>query len=150
PPTGQPQPPTGQPPAAPVSQVLDSSGLLNFQVPLGGGAGQLQVDPSVVNDLPPGEQLVVTSDPAPTGLTPQELGQLGGGNPQPLGNPVLLQLLAEADQTSATSVPLPPALLQSTFSVVLPALSAPAGGDAVWLVEVRQNGQFFGYMRFDS
>lgn len=131
----------------PTGQLIDGGGVANFDTP-SSGAAQVRAKPSGVQGLPSGVHLLVVADPAPAELSPQQSGQLGG-NVQPLSSPIDVQLRAVDTQSGATQ-PLPTTVAEETFEVRLPALTQPAGAEAAWLMEVRQDGQFLGYMRFDS
>ncbi|HEV7664102.1 MAG TPA: Ig-like domain-containing protein, partial [Chloroflexota bacterium] len=76
---------------------------------------------------------------------------LGGGNAEPLSAPIEVRLIAR-DLASGTEVALPDATPAQTLSISLPVLveTLAAGDTFTWLVEVREDGQFLGYMRYPS
>jgi hypothetical protein len=88
-------------------------------------------------EFPPGES-----------VSSAQLGSLGGGNAVRLAPPVALRLLA-IDISSGMEVALPDGVLEHAYLVSLPILAEPNGPDEsfAWLLEVREDGHFLGYMR---
>jgi hypothetical protein len=85
------------------------------------------------------------------GVSAAQLGSLGGCNADPLSLPVALNLSA-TDIASNSAIPLPDGVLMQTHLVHLPVLAQPTDPSETftWLVEVQQDGQFLGYMRYPS
>ena len=111
----------------------------------------MHVDPNLGGTLPAGIRLQVIINQAPLLDNDQEAGDLGGGDVQALGSPVDIRVVAEEIATNR-QVPLPDTVAQAVAEVILPAPSSPPGaeGEVTWLVEARQDSQFFGYLRVAS
>ena len=94
----------------------------------GGFVAQYNADPALPNDA--------------------AAGSLGGGNTVPVGRPFQLQL-GIRDQGSGATIPVPSSLEWSVRRRVVARARAAcrAGHQFAWLMEIKQNGQFFGYLR---
>lgn len=152
---GTPGAPSGTPVvvSGPPSPVAQNVGI-TFEAPNSAstlGTGQVIVDPELARGLPNGVRLRVVADPSPTLTTPAEQGSLGGGNVRPIAQPVDIQLQA-LEVLSNQRLPLPDSVSGQVFRVVLPVPSAPIkpGEFVTWLVEVREEGHFLGYMRMPA
>jgi hypothetical protein len=130
--------------------VPSGGGTVTFPLP-SGPLGSVTFSPALLGVLPPGVILQVIFDPAPLTLNETERGSLGGGNVVPLGPPIGLRVRA-IDSASGQEVPIPVGLLTSTVDVLLPVLAeAPEPSQQfAWLVEVRGETGFLGYMRRDG
>jgi hypothetical protein len=120
--------------------------------------GQLGIQPAAPADfqasVPDSLRIEVHGAAAPLvdnlGTAPQ-VGALGGGNAVRIAPPVDLNLVAR-ELASNNEVALPDGALEQTYLVSLPVLAQPAdpNNTFTWLVEVQEDGQFLGYMRYPS
>jgi hypothetical protein len=120
--------------------------------------GQLGVQPAVPSafeaSVPDSMRIEVHGAAAPLvddlGTAPQ-VGALGGGNAVRLAPPVDLNLIA-LDVASNSEIALPDGALEQTYLVSLPVLAQPTDPNDTftWLVEVQEDGEFLGYMRYPS
>jgi hypothetical protein len=136
-----------------------------FSAPLslpGAGGESVPVDQVVVQPvasadflagIPDGMRIEVQAAPQtlPSDVSQAQLGSLGGGNAVALAAPVDLRLLAK-DIASSAEVPLSDGAQALTYQVSLPILAQPtnAGEVFTWLIEVQEDGNFLGYMRYPS
>ena len=159
-------PPVPVAPPAPATDAPPTTALPGQAAPLTligtdgvpillGPIGLQPASPSAFDaGVPDGLRIEVQGSAAPLvdtlGTAPQ-VGALGGGNAVRLAPPVDLNLIAR-DLFSNNEVVLPDGALEQTYLVSLPVIAEPANPNDTftWLVEVKEDGQFLGYMRYPS
>jgi len=148
--------PVAAPPPAPLVSVPRSA---SASIPSNGGTVQFQlsggqqiavsVDASFVSELMGASGVIEAQyDPEPSLANGAAAGSLGGGNVIPLGVPFNLKLVVR-DVASSSSVAMPDIAGSGCVALTLPVLVHPPADEAefAWLMEVRENDQFLGYVR---
>jgi hypothetical protein len=140
--------PAPAPALAPRTAVVAASGGSASLALADGRQALLSLDGAALADLGADKKLALAYDPAPALPNEAAAGSLGGGNVQPLGKPMKLNLgLRDA---AGQEIALPASHADRKVELRLPVLVHPQEPNVqmAWLMEVKDaNGQFFGYMR---
>jgi hypothetical protein len=109
---------------------------------------ELDLPNSLIEGVPPGQQIRVIFNPAPVPPNQAAAGSLGGGNVIPLAPPIDLSLMVR-NLSSGVDSPLPQTLSTIPVTLRMGVLQNPPNADTqfAWLREVTSNGTFAGYFR---
>ncbi len=133
--------------AQPTPIPIPTQGATLTLVLPGGIPIQLNIPAGITTGLPANVVVAVVLNPAPSLPNEVAAGALGGGNTIPLAKPIDLVFVAR-DPVTGAPVALPPEVLNRPIEVKLPVIQNPPPGVAfAWLRELREGGQFIGYLR---